>query len=265
MEASVDVVDPFPGWDGSTAGARALQAELAARGSLEDGFVVPLRMIAGFDVGFEDQGATTRAAVVLVDADSLQPLESHVARVPTSMPYVPGLLSFRELPALLRALAMLSRAPDLAMVDGQGIAHPRRLGIAAHFGVATGLPAMGVAKSLLAGKFDPPGAERGDRSPVVHRGEVVGYALRSKPRCNPLIVSPGHRVSLHTAVELALRCLAGYRLPEPTRLADRLASRRDGPARVDAAGRGEISRGDGGSAAAASTRGSGSGRRRGAV
>jgi deoxyribonuclease V len=230
MEATVTVVDPFPGWDGSIAGAHALQAGLAARVSLVDGFAVPLRTIAGFDVGFEDQGGTTRAAVVLVDAETLRPLESHVARVPTSMAYVPGLLSFRELPALLHALAMLARVPDLAMVDGQGIAHPRRLGIAAHFGVATGLPSMGVAKTLLAGRFDPPGPERGERSPIMHRGDLVGYALRSKPRCNPLIVSPGHRVSMQAAVTLTLGCLAGYRLPEPTRLADRLASRRDGQA-----------------------------------
>ena len=227
MTASASASDPFPGWDGSIAGARALQAGLAERVSLADGFVQPLRTVAGFDVGFEDQGATTRAAVVLLDAQSLQPLESHVARVPTSMPYVPGLLSFRELPALLQALGMLAAAPDLVMVDGQGIAHPRRLGIAAHFGVATGLPSLGVGKSLLCGHFDPPGPQPGERSPIVHRGETVGFALRSKPRCNPLIVSPGHRVSLEGAVELVMRFLAGYRLPEPTRLADRLASRRD--------------------------------------
>ncbi len=227
MSRHATATDPFPGWDGSIAGARALQAELAARVRLEDGFVAPLRTVAGFDVGFEDGGGTTRAAVVLLDADSMQPLESHVARVPTAMPYVPGLLSFRELPALLRALAMLSRTPDLAMIDGQGIAHPRRLGIAAHFGVATDLPAVGVAKKLLAGRFAEPGPVRGDRSPILHRGDTVGFALRSKPRCNPLIVSPGHRVRLDTAVALTLRFLGGYRLPEPTRLADRLASRRD--------------------------------------
>jgi len=230
MDPRSTATSPFPGWDGTPAGARALQARLAAQVSLQDDFATPLHAIAGFDVGFEEQGQVTRAAVVLVDAATLQPLESHVARVPTSMPYVPGLLSFRELPALLQALALLSRAPDLAMVDGQGIAHPRRLGIAAHFGVATGLPALGVAKKLLVGRFDPPGPEPGERTPIVHRGEVLGYALRSKPRCNPLFVSPGHRVSAETAVALAMRCLAGYRLPEPTRLADRLASRRDGQA-----------------------------------
>lgn len=229
MTHSATPIDPFPGWDGSVAGARVLQAELAAKVSLHDDVPQPPRTIAGFDVGFEDGGATTRAAVVLLDADGLQPLESHLARVPTSMPYVPGLLSFRELPALLRALAMLSRPPDVAMLDGQGIAHPRRLGIAAHFGVACGLPSVGVAKTLLAGHFDEPGPEAGAHSLVVHRGDIVGHALRSKRRCRPLIVSPGHRVSLDGALALVIGTLAGYRLPEPTRLADRLASRRDTP------------------------------------
>ena len=227
MARPVSPIDPFPGWDGSIAGARALQAELAAKVSLQDDFPRPVRTVAGFDVGFEDDGATTRAAVVLLDAASLQPLESHLARVPTSMPYVPGLLSFRELPALVRALAMLSQPPDVAMLDGQGIAHPRRLGIAAHFGVACGLPSVGVAKTLLAGHFDEPDPAPGARSPVVLRGDTVGYALRSKRRCRPLVVSPGHRVSLDGALALVMATLAGYRLPEPTRLADRLASRRD--------------------------------------
>lgn len=216
----------FADWDGSIAAARAMQVELAARVSLQDDFPQPPRTVAGFDVGFEDAGETTRAAVVLLDADSLRPREAHVARVPTSMPYVPGLLSFRELPALLAALALLAEAPDLVFVDGHGIAHPRRLGIAAHFGVATGLPSLGVAKKRLAGQHAPPGPERGDRAPLQLHGETVGWALRSKPRCNPLFVSPGHRVSVATAAELVLRFATGYRLPEPTRLADRLASRK---------------------------------------
>ncbi len=215
----------FGDWDGSIAAARALQSELAQRVSLRDDFPEP-RVLAGFDVGFEEEGTITRAAVVLLDAATLQPIESHIARIETSMPYVPGLLSFRELPALMAALAMLARTPDLVFVDGQGIAHPRRLGIAAHFGVATDLPALGVAKKVLAGRHDDPGPTPGDRTPLMHRGEQIGWALRSKARCNPLIVSPGHRISMDTAVAWVVRTLRGYRLPEPTRLADRIASRR---------------------------------------
>lgn len=221
--------NPQPGvfgdWDGSIAAARTLQTSLAERIVLRDDFAEP-RLLAGFDVGFEEEGTVTRAAVVMLDAASLQPLESHIARIETLMPYVPGLLSFRELPALLAALAMLTRLPDLVFVDGQGIAHPRRLGIAAHFGVTTGLPALGVAKKVLAGHHQEPGPEPGDRTPLLHRGEPIGWALRSKRRCNPLIVSPGHRVSLQTSLDWVMRTLRGYRLPEPTRLADRIASRR---------------------------------------
>ncbi|SFK78011.1 deoxyribonuclease V [Lysobacter sp. cf310] len=217
----------LPDWDGDVAAARALQETLARDVVLEDGFPTPLRRIAGFDVGFEDEGAITRAAAVLLDADSLQPLRQAIARIPTRMPYLPGLLSFRELPALLAALDALGEPPDLAFVDGHGIAHPRGLGIAAHFGVATGLPSIGVAKKVLVGRHDEPGPERGDCAPLAYRGRTIGQVLRSKPRCRPLIVSPGHRVSMSSALALTLRCLRGYRLPEPTRLADRLASRRD--------------------------------------
>ena len=215
----------FGDWDGSVVAARQLQSALARQVSLDDDFAQP-RVLAGFDVGFEDGGAITRAAAVVLDADTLQPVESHVARVETTMPYVPGLLSFRELPALMAALAMLTRSPDLVFVDGQGIAHPRRLGIAAHFGVVSGLPTLGVAKKVLCGTFEEPGPLRGDRSALLHRGEQIGWVLRSKPRCNPLVVSPGHRVSMQGAVDLVVRTLSGYRLPEPTRLADRIASRR---------------------------------------
>lgn len=226
MDANTEsAANVFGDWDGSPAVARTLQTDLAKRVSLHDDFPPP-KLLAGFDVGFEEEGTITRAAAVLLDADTLQPLESHIARVATSMPYVPGLLSFRELPALVAALAMLTRTPDLVFVDGQGIAHPRRLGIAAHFGVVTGLATLGVAKKVLAGRHEDPGPAPGDRMPLIHRGQQIGWALRSKPRCNPLIVSPGHRISLDTSVEWVMRTLRGYRLPEPTRLADRIASRR---------------------------------------
>jgi deoxyribonuclease V len=214
-------------WDGDIAAARALQVELAARVSLRDGYAKPLRTIAGFDVGFEDDGATTRAAAVLLDADSLQVLASEVARIPTRMPYIPGLLSFRELPALLLALEALPQAPDLAFIDGHGIAHPRGLGIAAHFGVVTGLPSIGVAKKILVGNGSAPHQVRGAYTPLRNKGAQLGWLLRSKLKCNPLIVSPGHRVSMASAADLVMRFTGTYRLPEPTRLADRLASRRD--------------------------------------
>jgi deoxyribonuclease V len=214
-------------WDGDIAAARALQVELAARVSLRDGYAKPLRTIAGFDVGFEDGGATTRAAAVLLDADSGQMLASEVARIPTRMPYIPGLLSFRELPALLLALERLPQAPDLAFVDGHGIAHPRGLGIAAHFGVVTGLPSIGVAKKILVGSGSSPHQTRGAYTTLLHPGAQLGWVLRSKVNCNPLVVSPGHRVSMASAADLVIRFTGKYRLPEPTRLADRLASRRD--------------------------------------
>lgn len=217
----------FTGWDGSTAAAREMQRELAARVILADEFP-PLRLIAGADVGFEDGGRITRAAVVLLDAQTLQPIAQSLARIPTSMPYIPGLLSFRELPALLQALDDLPQQPDLIFCDGQGIAHPRRLGVAAHLGVVTGLPSIGVAKKILTGHHAELGVQRGDRVELLDsEGRQIGTVLRSKVKVRPLIVSPGHRVSLASAPELVMRFVTRYRLPEPTRLADRLASRRD--------------------------------------
>lgn len=217
----------FGDWDGSAADARRVQERLAAEVVLRDDAPEAPRWLGGFDVGFEDAGTITRAAAVLLAADTLQPVATEVVRVPTSMPYVPGLLSFRELPALVAALARLPHVPDVVFVDGHGIAHPRRLGIAAHFGVVTGLPSIGVAKNVLCGRHDPLGGLAGEHVPLLHRGEQIGWALRSKVRCNPLFVSPGHRVSMQGALDAVLRTLRGYRLPEPTRLADRLASRRD--------------------------------------
>lgn len=217
----------FAEWDGSIVHARAMQSELAQQVVVRDGFAKPLRTIAGFDVGFEDDGATTRAAAVLLDAQTLQPLQSEVARIDTVMPYVPGLLSFRELPALLQALALLDATPDLVFVDGHGIAHPRRLGIAAHFGVVTNLPSIGVAKKILVGTGAPLHDVRGAYVPLRHKGEQIGWLLRSKPKCNPLIVSPGHRVAMASVGDMVMRYVTRYRLPEPTRLADWLASRRD--------------------------------------
>lgn len=218
----------FEEWNGNTAHARALQQRLATQVRIQDE-LPPLRLIAGLDVGFEDQGRITRAAAVLMDAATHQPLAESLVRMPTIMPYIPGLLSFRELPALLQALSALPQIPDLLMVDGQGIAHPRRLGVAAHLGVVTDLPCIGVAKSRLVGIYDPLGDEPGDQVPLLDSsGERLGTVLRTKRCCNPLFISPGHKLSVDTATALVQGQVTRYRLPEPTRLADRLASQRNG-------------------------------------
>lgn len=220
--------EPVPEWTGDVAALRAVQDELAQRVSLKDAFPRTLRTIAGFDVGFDDEDATTRAAAVLLDATTMQVLETQVVRLPTRMPYIRGLLSFRELPALLEALSLLSAPPDLAFVDGHGIAHPRRFGIAAHFGVAADLPTIGVARKILVGEGTTALHEmRGAFTTLRDKGQHIGWLLRSKPGALPLIVSPGHRVAMATAPEMTMRFVTTHRLPEPTRLADRLVSRHD--------------------------------------
>lgn len=214
-------------WDGDIAATRARQAELARQVVLRDGYAKPLRTIAGFDLRFEDEGATIRAAAVMLDAETLQPIENRIARIPTRMPYIPGLRSFREIAALLLVLEMLPRAPDLVFVDGQGIAHPHGLGIASHFGVASGLPSIGVARRIVVGTGQAPHPVRGAYTPLRREGTQIGWLLRSKLKSNPLVVSPGHRVSMASAADLVMRFVGKYRMPEPTRLAARLASGRD--------------------------------------
>jgi deoxyribonuclease V len=142
------------------------------------------------------------------------------------MPYIPGFLSFREYPALMAAWQMLEQKPDLLFVDGHGISHPRRLGVASHFGLLVDVPTIGVAKSRLCGRFDDLDAQPGSRQPLIDKGEQIGWVWRSKLRCNPLFVATGHRVSLDTALQWVENCTRGYRLPEPTRWADAVASNR---------------------------------------
>lgn len=221
-------------WNLSPQDAVALQKRLAPQVERDDR-LAPVRHIAGVDIGFEDAGATTRAAVVVLkwqeDGPPFEVIEQIVYREPTRMPYIPGLLSFRETPAALGAFAGLSSTPELVMVDGQGIAHPRRLGVASLLGLWLDVPAIGIAKSRLCGRHADVGETRGDSTPLEHRGDVIGTVLRSRTGVKPLFVSPGHRVSQATALEWVQRCLHRTKLPEPTRLADRLASRRDVPGR----------------------------------
>lgn len=205
--------------------ARKIQEALRTQVVLTDEFD-PLRVVAGVDVGYEDEGKTTRAAVVLLTWPDLVPFDASLARLPTSFPYIPGYLSFRELPAIFKAFEALPFAPQIAFVDGMGVAHPRGLGIASHLGVALDLPTIGVGKSRLIGSHSEVPTVRGARVPLIHRENVIGEVVRTKIRANPLYLSCGHRVCLETAVDLVLECLHGYRLPEPTRMAHMLASSR---------------------------------------
>ena len=211
-------------WDVSPKEAIAIQGRLRSdvvRTDRHD----QLRWVAGVDVGFEAHGAITRAAVALLDFPGLALQEKAIARKPTSFPYVPGLLSFREVPAILEALAQLEQRPDLLLCDGQGLAHPRRFGLACHLGVLVDLPSIGVGKSRLVGEYEPVGIMRGERAPLIDLGEVIGMVLRTRTNVKPLFISIGHRVSLETAVEIVLHSGGKYRLPEPIRQAHHLASR----------------------------------------
>ncbi len=184
----------------------------------------PVRHIAGVDVGFEDKGRITRAAVVVLAFPGLQLHEQAISRISTRFPYVPGYLSFRELPAVLQALEQLACKPDLLLCDGQGLAHPRRFGLACHLGVLTDMPSIGVAKSRLIGTHEELPAEKGQWVPLKDNGETIGAVVRTRTNVSPLYVSIGHRISLATAVDYVLRCTTRFRLPETTRTAHRLAS-----------------------------------------
>jgi deoxyribonuclease V len=176
--------------------------------------------VGGVDASFGDDHV--RAAIVVLSYPGLEVLETTLGAAPLEFPYVPGLLSFREGPAILAAWNKLSQRPDLLMFDGQGIAHPRGLGIASHMGLWFEVPTIGVAKSRLYGRHEPVGQQRGDRADLYSLGmspRVIGTALRTKPKTNLLYVSPGHRIDVTTAVNFVLRCQARYRLPEPTRQA----------------------------------------------
>lgn len=218
-------IDIPKSWPVDTGGAIAVQNRLRHRVVTTDQFD-SIITVAGIDAGFEQEGSVTRAAVVVLQLPELTLLEQAIAYRPTSFPYVPSLLSFREMPTVLDALTQLTIAPDLILCDGAGIAHPRRLGIASHLGVLIDKPTIGVAKSRLIGTYDELPLEKGAWVPLCDRGEQIGAVLRSRTDTKPLFVSAGHRISLETAVDYVLQCTPKFRLPETTRLADRLASNR---------------------------------------
>ena len=209
--------------------ARRIQQELRSKISLVSG-PADIKLVAGVDCSYDIPGNLSRAFIVLMTVADLKPIASVEAELPTAFPYVPGFLAFREIPVILEALASLERKPDLLMVDGQGVAHPRRMGIAAHLGVLLDMPAIGVAKSRLFGHYAEPGLLKGDSSPLYDGKEHIGAVLRSKEKTLPLFISAGHLIDQETALALTLRCLTRYRLPEPTRIADKISKIKRGEA-----------------------------------
>jgi deoxyribonuclease V len=186
----------------------------------------PLQRIAGIDVHYSRDGSRAIASAALFSFPDMEPQEEVYTETPVPFPYVPGYLSFREAPAALAALERLAQRPDLIMCDGQGIAHPRRFGLACHLGVLSGLPSLGVAKSRLVGKYQEPGPAKGEWAPLIYNDGVVGAVVRTRDGARPVFVSPGHLLSLPRAIEMTLACTSRFRQPEPLRLAHRLAKAR---------------------------------------
>jgi deoxyribonuclease V len=205
-------------WDLDAAAARALQRELAARVETSRA-LAPFQTVAGADVSYNKWSPTLHAAVVVLRADTLEEVERAGIVAEATFPYVPGLLSFREAPAVIEAYRKLSVRPEVLICDGQGIAHPRRLGLASHLGLWLGIPTIGCAKSRLCGQYEEPGPARGDWTPLTDDDETIGAVLRTRARTKPLFVSPGHLCDLEGAVAAVLAATRKYRLPETTRLA----------------------------------------------
>ncbi|GAA6624047.1 deoxyribonuclease V [Scytonema sp. NUACC26] len=210
-------------WPTTVDEAIKIQEQLQLEVITEDNLKQPLQYVAGVDMGFEEDGAISRAAVAVLSFPDLQLQETSIARRPTTFPYIPGFLSFREIPAVLDALEKIQTTPDIILCDGQGIAHPRRFGIACHLGLIIDIPTIGVAKSLLIGKHEDLPETQGSWQPLIHKGDTVGAVLRTRTGVKPVYVSSGHRVSLPTAIDYVLRCTTKYRLPETTRFADKLS------------------------------------------
>jgi len=214
-------------WNISAAEAIALQKQMVSEIDYHHPIdLKAVKLVAGVDVSVKPDPETgkdmSQAAVVVLSFPDMQVVETSLATMPTPFPYIPGLLSFREIPPLLSAWKKVRTRPDVIIVDGQGIAHPRRFGIASHLGLVLGVPTIGCAKSRLCGEFEEPGPKRGSWSPLTHKGELVGAALRTRDSCGVVYVSTGHRVGLESAISVVLACAPRYRLPEPQRLADHL-------------------------------------------
>lgn len=213
-------------WPQSLEEAIAIQQQLRTQVITQNQLQEPVQYVAGVDMGFTADGTISRAAVAVLSFPDLQVMETTIAYRPTSFPYIPGFLSFREIPAVLDALEKVKITPNLILCDGQGIAHPRRLGIASHLGVILDMPTIGVAKSLLIGKHQELSEIKGSWQPLIHQSETIGAVLRTRTGVRPVYVSSGHKISLLSAIDYVLRCTTKYRLPETTRIADKIASAR---------------------------------------
>ncbi|PSB01805.1 deoxyribonuclease V [Merismopedia glauca] len=210
-------------WDLTIAEAKVVQEKLKNKVILEDQLPT-INYVAGVDVSYDKQKGITQAAIAVLNFPQLE-LQTHaLARCKTAFPYVPGYLSFREIPAILEALNAVTIQPDLILCDGQGTAHPRRLGIACHLGVLINKPTIGVAKSWLTGDYEQVPLTQGSWQPLTSEGETIGAVLRTRTGIKPVFVSPGHQISLPTAIRYTLACTSKYRLPETTRWADKLAA-----------------------------------------
>ncbi len=205
-------------WDLDTRQARELQIKLAGGADTSRPIVSP-KTIAGVDVSFDVGGRWLFATVIVTRAGTEEVIERSGVVAEAGFPYVPGLLSFREAPPILEAYRALRQRPDVILVDGQGIAHPRRIGLATHLGLWLGIPTIGCAKSRLFGEYEEPGLDRGAWTPLTDKGEILGAVLRTRARVKPLFVSPGHLCDLPSAIRIVLESSPGYRLPFPTRLA----------------------------------------------
>jgi deoxyribonuclease V len=205
-------------WEVSTARAKEIQLSLAKRVVTESEVIAP-SLVAGIDISAPDAQGLARGAVVILRYPELSIIEVEIAKGELTLPYIPGLLSFRETPLILAACQKLSNSPDLVLIDGQGIAHPRRFGLASHVGLFLDLPTIGCAKSILCGQHQPVGEDAGSNAELLDNGELIGAALRTKSKVRPIYVSVGHKINLVLALQLVMKCCRGYRLPEPTRLA----------------------------------------------
>ena len=210
-------------WVKTVAEAKEIQQQLQPK-TIHTDCLGKVEYVAGVDMGFEDNYKISKAAVAVFTYPELELVEQAISRIPTTFPYVPGYLSFREIPAILAVLPKLKQTPDLIMCDGQGFAHPRRFGLACHLGVLLDLPTIGVAKSRFIGEHEELPQAKGSQQPLMDNDETIGIVLRSRTNVRPLYVSVGHKISLPTAIDYVMGCLTKYRLPETTRWADKLAS-----------------------------------------